>query len=179
MKSDVTAMEIDLGRVEDRSTFSFDGSFSLPTPEGGEAVCTVSTTADVTRSGSRYDVAVRVQGEMRVGCHRCLAPFSMPLDVKFNLILYRGERSPLPGGAEENDFVAIPVVGEMLYDIFPRVWEALILEIPIKLVCREDCKGVCEGCGVNLNEEDCTCAPGPVDPRWGPLRKFLNGESKS
>jgi uncharacterized protein len=179
MKDNGSAMEIDLGRVEDRSTFSFDRTFPLPTPEGGTATCTAAVTVDATRLFSRYDVVGRIKGEILAECHRCLEPFAMPVDVDFSLILNRGERTPLPDGVEEDDFVTIPIVGEARADIFPRVREALILEIPIRLLCREDCKGVCSKCGANLNTGDCTCGPGPGDPRWGALRKFLNGKSKT
>jgi len=179
MNDDVSAMEIDLGRVDDRSTFSFDRTFDLPTPEGEKMTCEASIAADVARLGNRYDIAVRVTGGIGADCHRCLAPFEMPVDVTFALTVLRGERAPFPEGAEEDDYVTIPAVGEARYDIFPRVREALILEIPIKLLCREDCKGVCMKCGANLNREECRCGPGSGDPRWGKLRRFLNGESKT
>jgi uncharacterized protein len=179
MNEVVSAMLIDLGRVEDRSTFSFESSFDLPSPEGGEATCSAAVTADVARSGSRFDVKVRAQGEVRAQCHRCLEPFVLGVQVAFELVLHRGGRSPLPERGEEEDFVTISVVGEALYDIFPRVREALILEIPIKLLCREDCRGVCRKCGANLNDAECACGPEPGDPRWGVLRKPLNGESKT
>ena len=179
MKDTVFAMEIDLGRVEDRSAFSFDGTLDLPTPEGGGASCAVAVTAGVTRAESRYTIETRVKGEIRADCHRCLAHFAMPVEVTFDLVLNRGEGVPPPEGIEEDDFVAIPALREARYDILPRVREALILEIPIKLLCREDCKGVCPKCGGDLNEGDCGCGPVPGDPRWGALKKFLNGESKT
>jgi uncharacterized protein len=94
-------------------------------------------------------------------------------------VLHRGERATLPESVEEDDFVTIPVAGEGIYDLFPRVREALILEIPIKLLCREDCKGVCRTCGANLNSGDCGCSSEAGDPRWGALKNFLNGDDKT
>lgn len=179
MNDDASAMQIDLGRVENRSTFSFERTFDLPSPEGGEATCAASVTVEVARSGSRYDIKAHGVGEVRAECHRCLEPFTMTVEVDFPLVLHRGDRVPPPEGLEEDDFATIPLVGEALYDIFPRVREALILEIPIKLLCREDCKGVCRKCGANLNAADCACGPEPADPRWGALRKPLNGENKT
>ncbi len=172
MNGNLTVMEIDLGRVETRSTFSFDGTFPLPTPEGGEATCAAAVEAEVARAGSRYDVTVGVTGEIRAECHRCLAAFAMPVETRFAFVLDRGERGPAPEGMEEEDLVTIPAVGETRYDIFPRVREALILEIPIKLLCEEGCKGVCPKCGANLNVEECSCGSAPADPRWSALRKL-------
>jgi uncharacterized protein len=179
MKDNASAMEIDLGRVEDRSTFSFDRTFDLPTPEGGVASCAVAVTAGVTKSESRCTIETRVKAQVRADCHRCLAPFAMPVEVNFDIVLGREKGVAPTEGVEEDDFVAIPALGEARYDIVPRVREALILEIPIKLLCREDCKGACAKCGANLNEGDCGCGPVPGDPRWGALKNFLNGESKT
>jgi len=179
MKDDTTGMEIDLGRVEDRETFSFQRSFIIPTLEGGTAECRVAVRAEVTKLGERYDVAARVTGEMFLECHRCLGRFPMPVDVSFDLVLQRGERAEPPAGVESDDFVVIPMTGGDAFDLFPRVREAMILEIPIKVLCREDCKGLCAKCGANLNEEACGCPEEPLDERWGPLKKSLNGNDKS
>jgi uncharacterized protein len=180
MKDDAGFMELDLSRVETRSIFSFERRFDLPTPEGGNAACAVAVSATVTRSASGFIVEARVKGSVRAECHRCLAPFAMPVDTAFTFVLSRGEQPAVPDGVEEeDDVVSIPATGEATFDIFPRVREALILEIPIKLLCGEDCKGVCVKCGANLNEGECGCDPGTGDPRWGALKKFLNGESKT
>ena len=47
--------------------------------------------------------------------------------------------------------------------------EELLLSQPTKPVCKEDCKGICAGCGAELNSEPCTCPP-EVDPRWDALK---------
>lgn len=178
MNGNCTVMELDLGRVEDRLTFSFERTFDLPTPEGANAACHAVATVDVSRSAERYDVKARVAGEIRAECHRCLEDFSMPIEAIFGLVIHRGEGVKPPPEMEE-DLVSIPARGEERYDIFPRVREELILEIPIKLLCREDCRGVCVRCGANLNAGACGCGGGTDDPRWGALKKFLNGESKT
>jgi uncharacterized protein len=179
MNDDAGSMELDLGRVETRSTFSFDRTFDLPTPEGGNAACTVAAEAAVTRSASSYLVEARAKGNIRAECHRCLVSFDLPVDTTFTFILNRGEQSPPLDSIEEEDIVSIPIMGDATFDLYPRVREALILEIPIKLLCREDCRGVCRRCGTNLNEGDCGCDPEIGDPRWGALKKFLNGENKT
>ena len=179
MNDDTGSMEVDLGRVETRSTYSFDRTFDLPTPEGGNTACAAAVSATVTRSTGSYRIEACVKGQVRSECHRCLGSFELPVDTTFTFILSRGEQAPSPGEVEEEDIVTIPVTGETTFDICPRVREAIILEIPIKLLCREDCRGVCRKCGANLNEGECGCDSGIGDPRWGALRKFLNGENKT
>jgi uncharacterized protein len=180
MNEEHSGMEVDLGRVEDRATLSFDKTFDIPTPEGDSADVTAHVTVDVVRSGGRYELSALVTGMVRAHCHRCLASFDLPVTTAFDLVVNRGERTAEPPeGIEEEDFITIPMTGEGRYDIFPRVREALILEIPIKLLCREDCKGVCRGCGANLNVVDCGCEAEAGDPRWDTLKKFLNDEDKT
>lgn len=179
MIDETTGMELDLGRIEDRETFSFERRFPIPTLEGGSAECQTSVTAVVTKMGSRYEVAAEVTGETRAECHRCLEQFSMPVKASIRLVIQLGEAGERPESSEEEDFVVIPATGEARYDLFPRVREELILDMPIKLLCREDCKGLCGSCGADLNKGACGCPGELVDRRWGPLKNLLNGENKS
>ena len=48
--------------------------------------------------------------------------------------------------------------------------EQVLLALPLKAICREDCKGLCPHCGRNLNQEQCNCAETPDDPRWSALK---------
>lgn len=178
MNDDADSMKLDLDRVESRSSFSFERTFELPTPDGGTASCAAAVEAAVARSANRYTIDARVKGSVRAECHRCLATFEMPVDASFTVIVNRGETSP-PVEGEEDDVVSVPLTGEATFDLFPRVREAVILEMPIKLLCREECKGVCVKCGANLNAGECGCDTGTGDPRWGALKKFLNRENKT
>jgi uncharacterized protein len=178
MIDDTAGMELDLGRVEDRETFSFEQRFPIPTLEGESADCRAAVTAAVVKSLNRYAVNARIAGEMRAECHRCLGQFAMTVEASINLVIHLGEQGETPEGMEE-DFVVIPATGEARYDLFPRVREELILDMPIKLLCREDCKGLCSKCGADLNKGACECPGEHVDRRWGPLRNLLNGENKS
>jgi uncharacterized protein len=48
--------------------------------------------------------------------------------------------------------------------------EQVLLALPLKVICREDCKGLCPHCGANLNDGQCSCADPPEDPRWTALK---------
>jgi uncharacterized protein len=58
-------------------------------------------------------------------------------------------------------------------DITDDIRDTLLLALPMKMLCTEDCRGLCAGCGANLNEEPCRCAASGADPRWEALRKLL------
>ncbi len=47
--------------------------------------------------------------------------------------------------------------------------EAILLDLPLAPLCREDCAGLCPTCGIDLNEGACDCAPSTADPRWSAL----------
>ena len=76
---------------------------------------------------------------------------------------------PRPDGEPpDEDEETYPLSGEQL-DLAPLVHDALLLELPIAPLCRDDCAGLCAACGADLNEEACGCDQVAVDPRWEAL----------
>ena len=111
--------------------------------------------------------------EVEVRCARCLDPVQNKLAEQFDL-LYR----PL-GVDATRDEVAISQAdteigyyqgeGLLLEDVLR---EQVLLAVPFKVLCREDCRGLCPHCGKNLNEEQCSCTTAMEDPRWTALREI-------
>ena len=167
---------MDLGHIEEREEFSFRARFTVPTQEDVSSECDATVTGTIVRTGSRLLLDARIRGEVHVECDRCLGEFAWSVDTGFNLVFHRGTRAQVPEGVEEDDFILLTVANEQSYDIFPRVHEAIILELPIKFLCNEECKGLCSKCGANLNEGDCGCNRTGGDPRWGTLKPLLSGE---
>jgi uncharacterized protein len=133
----------------------------------------------VEHRGHKHDIDdIRVVGKvdatMEVGCARCLEPVQFPVNRAFDL-LYR----PL-GVDRQGDEAAISEAdteigyyegeGLLLEDVLR---EQVLLASPVKLVCREDCKGLCPQCGTNLNSATCNCQQ-PGDPRWAALSELKN-----
>jgi len=82
---------------------------------------------------------------------------------------YHKESAYLGEGGEDNEHIAIEG-GEL--DIEPVVRDAVVLNMETRILCGEDCKGVCPKCGANLNDGPCTCPRG-IDPRFEKLRGLL------
>jgi uncharacterized protein len=106
---------------------------------------------------------------LEVTCARCLEPVGCGVNRDFDL-LYRPEG--IDGGREEISVTDAEAEisyysgeGLLLEDVLR---EQVLLAVPIKTVCREDCKGLCPQCGKNLNQGGCLCAR-PADPRWHAL----------
>jgi uncharacterized protein len=97
-------------------------------------------------------------------CRRCLKPLSGELRCEVREVYRQRAEGELPDEDEET----YPLVGEQL-DLQPLVRDALLLELPIAPLCREDCQGLCSRCGADLNDGPCGCEEIAGDPRWGVL----------
>ena len=107
--------------------------------------------------------------KLELSCARCLEPVDRTVDRRFDL-LYRPQG--IDGGQEELSVTATEAEigyytgeGLLLEDVLR---EQVLLAVPMKTVCREDCKGLCPQCGKNLNQGGCSCSR-PADPRWHAL----------
>jgi len=120
---------------------------------------------------------VRIQGrlsvEMEADCDRCLEPSRFSIETEFDLFyepmsrLERAEEVEI--GAREADVGFYEGVGLELKEILR---ERVLLALPMQRVCREECRGICPGCGQNRNECDCGCQAKPVDERWAALKQL-------
>jgi uncharacterized protein len=118
------------------------------------------------------DIRVRgdYSGRFEVPCARCVEPVEHPLKGSFDL-LYRplGVDAGEPERAISTSETEIGYYngdGLVLEDVLR---EQVLLSLPEKTLCRADCKGLCPGCGRNLNTEQCSCESTAVDPRWSAL----------
>jgi uncharacterized protein len=120
----------------------------------------------ITRTPQGLLVDTLLQTTITAECGRCLTEFPYDLQSEFTelFVFSRVDRS-------EDDLV-LPEDGYI--DLGPIAREQLLLEIPINLVCKPDCKGLCSICGVNKNEEDCGHVVDTIDPRLSGLKSLLN-----
>lgn len=122
---------------------------------------------------------LRVTGQLaficRLECSRCLADFVQRGDEPVEL--YFRQQQPEEAGPDRerelrpDDLSLIIYRGNEL-DLWPAIRESLELARPLKPLCRPDCRGICNGCGRDLNREDCVCPPQGGDPRWEALRSL-------
>lgn len=112
----------------------------------------------------------RYEGRFSVPCARCLEPVEIPLQAEFDLIF-----RPLgaDAGAPERSITAPETeIGYYQKDSLALedvLREQVLLSLPVRTLCKTDCKGLCPRCGANRNNQECTCDVGPSDPRWEAL----------
>ncbi len=129
----------------------------------------VNIRVKVNKSEDTMLCTVSFQTTARFVCDRCLEEFEQAVDSRFRLLFHIGKDT---WQTTEDEVVHIPME-TVEVDINPWIFEYLILAIPMKMLCREDCKGLCPECGVNLNETTCGCHRELIDPRWEKLRELL------
>jgi uncharacterized protein len=127
----------------------------------------------LSRSGKVVLVTSHIEARAKCICARCLEPFSLDLTSRFQTSLKpKQDFSPLEEAElSREDLETDFYEGEEIH-LSPLVRDQVLLTIPPKLVCRENCRGLCQGCGKNLNRETCLCPESRPDPRLEVLRNF-------
>src|ERR1700728_483067 len=109
-------------------------------------------------------------GKFQVPCARCVEPVEIPLSAEFDLIFRPSEADSEP--LERS--ITAPETGSGYYQkdsllLEDVLREQVLLTLPVRTLCKPDCKGLCPRCGENRNSTACTCDEGPADPRWEAL----------
>jgi uncharacterized protein len=134
-------------------------------------VAPVRLSFDVDKDKDQFRLAGSVRTTVELSCSRCLEPLSLGVDAPFDL-RYRPRTSQADGGEreiDEEDFSTALYENDEI-DLAQLIRERLFLSIPMKPLCREDCRGLCPSCGTNLNKETCSCRREWEDPRFAALR---------
>lgn len=133
----------------------------------------------LVRTGQNVECEGEVACDCSPVCSRCLKVYRHPLRIPIHLTLaplYESERQLKLEQKEEVELVKEDL--EFAYyegdrfDLGELIREQIVLALPIKPLCREDCQGLCPVCGKNRNEGPCTCRPKPADPRWRALKQL-------
>ena len=120
---------------------------------------------------------IRLKGELATtleqSCARCLEPVTQEVERQFEL-LYRplgvdAGRDELSVTEAEAEIGYYEGEGILLEDVLR---EQVLLSLPLKVVCRDNCKGLCPQCGKNLNQNLCSCSVPFEDPRWEALKEI-------
>ena len=115
-----------------------------------------------------YLVRGAISGDVTVPCNRCAEPMPVHIEERFEDF----EDTPSDEGELDGESRIVEEKGALYLDVAAIVWEQFVLALPPNPLCRPDCKGLCPGCGVNLNREPCRCKK-QVDPRLAKLASLL------
>ena len=164
-------MTLDLRRIfaEDNSRFDTVGSLDMSDVDfaaGYPLKKPVRYSVAVSNVASVVTLKLDIEFEYSAPCDRCGVMASKEHTVTI-------EKS-LATSLERQESDTIIVVPDMQLEVDELVYTEVILNLPSKHLCKEDCKGLCIKCGKNLNEGDCGCPKTELDPRLEKLRELLN-----
>lgn len=126
----------------------------------------VHVTGEITVRAGVVQLSVQASLVFEGQCDRCLAPFTHAYTIPMEHVLVA-----TLANEENDDYILLDNYQLNLDDL---VLADILLELPYKSLCREDCRGLCCRCGKNLNEGACDCETRTIDPRLEVLSQLLN-----
>lgn len=170
-------MLLDLSAISGGSV-RVERRYPAPAFGGGEDYTVRAEVAlrfDLHRDATRYHLVGAVETMLELACSRCLTPFLLPVACAFDLRYLPHAENTGEGEREvEEDDLSTAYYRDDTIDLGDLVREQIYLSLPMKPLCRPDCRGLCPECGANLNAVTCACVPRWEDPRLAPLRALLD-----
>ena len=166
-------MKIDLRKLTGSNTASIPFSETLDLREetlyGAKPF---QSPVQISGEVSNESGVLRLKGTIKTiystACARCLKPLDILLTAEADMIL-----SDDPEAEEEDDLFVL--TGDSV-DPADVLVPALILQVQMTYLCKEDCKGLCPHCGADRNVTDCDCDKKQIDPRFAALRALLDSD---
>jgi uncharacterized protein len=134
---------------------------------------------DIILSENIYYCQGHIKCDAKLDCSRCLELYTMPIVGTIDFSLQElSEKHPVDkDNVPENEILLTPGTKEI--DISRPISEAIILEIPLKPICAESCRGLCPICGNNKNIKPCDCRVENTESRWDGLKNILRDQQGS
>jgi uncharacterized protein len=127
-----------------------------------------------TKTGDSVWLSGPVRAKLSLTCARCLEGFTLDVDARLNIELMPKETEPHSPEVElKNDEMDTYFYEGDEIEIDPFIFEEVMLNLPIKALCSDACKGMCPSCGKNLNLEACRCDKIGATALGQQLRSFL------
>lgn len=166
----ITLEELELHRIVVSKTYA-TGALDFHGAEFRQ-VAPLEIAAVAELVGSEIRIRGHLRTRLEAVCDRCLGPVSLPVERDFDLFyrpvqtIAREEEVEIP--ADELDVGFYSGDGIELADV---VTEQVILSVPMKLVCRAECRGLCPTCGINRNVASCRCPPPQEESPFASLKE--------
>ncbi len=141
----------------------------------GEEFSDVHVDVGLDKTPNQIALNVAVHTAAGFSCDRCTVPFVSPLDAAYRMHYIWNDED-----AGQYDVAEVQVIpqGSTIIDITEDVRQTVLVAVPLKLLCREDCLGLCPHCGKDLNVGPCDCKPVEIDSRWEKLRALKDPKSQ-
>jgi uncharacterized protein len=172
-------MNVDLRRLEEahetRGRLSAEEDIPFTDTFGDERILSCRVDLSYERTGGAFFFHAELTGEFQTRCHLCLGEASCRVSGDFDVVVKKkgGRRAETDEADDVSENLIELSVNEHEVSFDQHIYENLLVNIPMQVLCREDCKGLCSQCGINRNTESCKCVE-TTDTRWDALRKLKN-----
>ena len=144
-----------------------------PVDERVKLAAPATVNGKVRLAGHEVFVNGHVDARTQVECDRCLKSIELPVSSDFELEYITGSEYESSAVAELTEAeMAVAVFDGEALDVDEIVKEQILLAVPTRMLCREDCEGICPQCGVDRNTGECNCETKEIDPRWAVLKNL-------
>lgn len=151
--------------MEKKLDFSFEAEYPESLKEEVEFLEPVSVLGDLRVKGDKVSLVANVKSKVKRPCTRCLDPVVETIDLS----VQEAWAEEVP----EDDPDTIPISEGETIDLSILLVQDIISSLPIQSLCSQDCQGLCQECGANLNRETCDCDKEQVDPRFAALKDLF------
>lgn len=165
METENNFLDISKLLSDETESISFDlGPFSDQSEENGILVSSLRFFGEAKNLNDSIHLTGTVTGTLTAPCARCLVSVERLLSAEVDF--------PVVTSAEESEEEVLLAEGQKV-DLLSLMQETVITQMPLRLLCKEDCKGLCPKCGKDLNTEKCSCEHKEIDPRLQGLADFF------
>jgi len=126
----------------------------------------------ITKTSGTVFIRGKIDAIININCSRCLEEAKLPLAADFTYTLIPDKPELKEDMELTQEELEISHYHGDFIDLAPIICEQIILQIPIKALCSEQCKGLCPQCGTNLNYDKCACPSSCMDSRMAVLKNF-------
>ena len=177
----VAAMRIEVEKLDERGRdiehVYPSSEFSLE-DEDAQLASDVRVSAHANRRRGEVTLSGSIDTSVQLRCDRCLAPVAQAVKIDFKADLATRDAPPESHeatGLQDVDMDFSLYEGEAI-NLDEIVREQILLALPARHLCSDDCKGLCPTCGANRNEQACDCTTEEIDPRWSALAELKDRE---
>ena len=176
-------MKLDLSEIAATFGRKFEYKVNEDCGEAEDIRCVEPAVGSVefTNTGNLIVARGNLSATIELDCSRCLEQFKLPVEVKVE------EDFPIPNlqaviaGQKEEiaEEEQEPLFEDNIFDLSEFVRQTILVQVPIKPLCSETCKGLCPTCGKNLNEGSCDCPVEVEDSPFAVLKEILKESKRS
>lgn len=145
-------------------------------PKGFALSRPLNVDLEIQRKADHIEVTGTIAGQLTLTCDRCLDEYTTMLARPVRVLLFQENLGPNDEEVElEPDELDYEFFDGEVIEVDRMIAEEVFLELPIRCLCSEACRGLCPGCGANLNREPCLCSQKKASSPFEALRNLKLG----